>query len=283
MNVLKLVLDFLQTNCTPPAIYGGFHITMLFIMVLFTVILCVAGKNCSDKAFRNIMLVCWIINLIGEIYAGLMFSYSGSDGAITFDYAWYMFPFQFCSSPAYVLPFLVLLKRGRAYDGFLAFTATYSLFAGLAVMIYPGDVLIYILGVSIQTMLHHGMQVVLGIFVLVHERKRLSYRWFTRGIPVFSALVLIAMVLNIGVYNIFQSLGMSDTFNMFYISPYFSCTLPVLSIIYPLVPYPVFLAIYVIGFTLVALLVFFIFKSVIDRVVCRAEFRRTYKSKKVNA
>ena len=39
-----------------------------------------------------------------------------------------------------------------------------------------------------------------------------------------------------------------STFNMFFISPYFPCTLPVLSEIYPVVPYPVFLLLYVLGF-----------------------------------
>jgi hypothetical protein len=50
-------------------------------------------------------------------------------------------------------------------------------------------------------------------------------------------------------------------FNMFYISPFQPCTLPVLSEVYAKVPsYPVFLVIYVLGFTLVAALIYTIEK-----------------------
>ncbi|MBO5906761.1 MAG: YwaF family protein [Clostridia bacterium] len=280
MTIFENVLDFLQTNCEIPAHYSAFHLTMFAIMALFTVILCCWGKNCSDKAFRTIMLVCWIINVIGEIYIALMYSYSKADGIVSWNYQWYMFPFQFCSSPAYVLPFVAFLKRGKAHDGFLAFTASFSLFAGLAVMFYPGDVFMYILGVNIQTMIHHGMQASLGIFVLVHERKRLSFKWFTRGIPVFTVLVLIALGLNVWTHQLCQSLGQADLFNLYYISPYVPCTLPVLSIIYPLVPYPVFLAIYILGFTLIALLIFYLVKVIVDRVSRKSDFKRIYKIKK---
>jgi len=46
-----------------------------------------------------------------------------------------------------------------------------------------------------------------------------------------------------------------ETFNMFYISWKFDCTLPVLSAIYPKVPYVVFLLLYIIGFSIAAAIV----------------------------
>ena len=53
-----------------------------------------------------------------------------------------------------------------------------------------------------------------------------------------------------------------ETFNMFYISPLFPSTLPVLSIIYPMVPWIVFFLLYLIGFTLVAYLVYLAAKGI---------------------
>ena len=263
MNWFERLADKLTASMETPGNYGWFHIMMLSIIIFLTVLLCAVGRNWTDKAFRRFILWSWIINVIGELYVVLAFSFENVDGAAVWDYAWYMFPFQFCSSPAYTLPFIAFLKDGKARDAFISFTGSFSFFAGLAVMLYPNDVFISTIGINIQTMIHHGMQLMLGIFVLVHQRRKLTHAYFLRGIFVFSALVLIAMVLNLGVYEIFQNLGMDDTFNMFFISPHFDCTLPVLSLFWDLVPYPVFLAIYIIGFSLVAALMYYVLRAFI--------------------
>ena len=263
MNWFEHLADKLTATMETPGNYGWFHIMMLCIMVLFTVVICAVGKNWSDKTFRRFILACWIINIIGEAYVALAFSFQNVDGVAHWDYAWYMFPFQLCSSPAYTLPFIAFLKEGKVRDAFISFNCTFAFFGGLAVMIYPNDVFMWITGINIQTMIHHGLQMALGIFMMIYRRRRLTHRYFLRGIYVFTVLVLIAMVLNIGVYHIFQGLGMGDTFNMYYISPYFHCTLPVLSIVWDLVPYPVFLAIYIFGFSLVAALMYYIQRAFI--------------------
>ena len=58
--------------------------------------------------------------------------------------------------------------------------------------------------------------------------------------------------MNLTVYNIFQSFGIADEFNMFYISPYLECSLPVYSLVHNAVPFPVNLMIYILGFTAAA-------------------------------
>lgn len=249
-----------------PGNYGWFHIMMLAVIISLTVIFCVYGKNCTDKTFRRIILYYWIYNIISELYVALIYSFELEGGVGVWDYEWYMFPFQFCSSPAYTLPFIAFLKDGRVRDAFISFTGTFSLFAGIAVMLYPNDVFVKCLGIDIQTMIHHGMQVVLGVFVMVHERRRLTHSFFFKGIPVFAGLVLIAMGLNIGVYHLFSELGMDDTFNMYFISPYFDCTLPILSLIYPLIPYPAFLVMYILGFSLIAALMYYVQRAIILKV-----------------
>ena len=55
-----------------------------------------------------------------------------------------------------------------------------------------------------------------------------------------------------------MGLGIDETFNMFYISRHFECSLPILSMIYPKVPYLVFFLIYTLGFILVAMLIYYI-------------------------
>ena len=143
-------------------------------------------------------------------------------------------------------------------------------------MIYPGDVFIETIGINLQTMIHHGSQVVMGIFCLIHERKRLNFKYYTKGILVFLILLTIAVTSNIIVYNIFQKLSIDETFNMFYVGPYFPSTLPILSSIYPKVPYIVFLLLYTIGFVLISYIIFFVFTKINN--IFKKNYTVTYKT-----
>ena len=138
-----------------------------------------------------------------------------------------------------------------------------SLFAGLAVLCYPNDVFVETIGINIQTMVHHGSQILLGVFLAVRYRKELNVKRFFSGFAVFVAMVLVAMILNISMYHILGAFNIDETFNMFYISPYFNCTLPLLSIVWEYVPYIVFVMIYFFGFILCALIVYGLEKALI--------------------
>jgi hypothetical protein len=59
---------------------------------------------------------------------------------------------------------------------------------------------------------------------------------------------------------------------MFFVSPYFDCTLPVLSAIYPKVPYIAFLLIYNIGFAIVSLIVYSIQKLIIKLSIKKVNY-----------
>ena len=131
------------------------------------------------------------------------------------------------------------------------FLAIFSLFAGLIVYVYPNDVFVHTIGINIQTMVHHGTQVVLGFYLGMRLRRegKLTLPVYLRAVGMFCALVLIALGLNLA-----APLFTDETFNMFYIGPRFPCSLVVLDQIYRKLPYPVFLALYVWGFSFAALL-----------------------------
>lgn len=122
------------------------------------------------------------------------------------------------------------------------------MFAGLSVMFYPGDVFTRTIGINIQTMVCHGGMVVMGIYLWFSKQVKFEFKTILKALSVFCVLVAIALIMNI----IYNSTGNTATFNMFFISPYLPCTLPILNMIYEMVPYPVFLIIYIIGFTLAA-------------------------------
>ena len=265
MSLLEKIYNVLDYQINAPSAYGPFHLASILIVALF---LLLAFKNCDEKTERKIAMIFWIIIVVLEIYKQLDYSISFDEGKLVWDYRWFIFPFQFCSTPLYALPFIIFSKSKKVREAFISFIGTYSLFAGLAVFAYPNDVFISTLGIDIQTMVHHGSQVVLGIYFAVKrfasENPPKKKNWFLSATAVFSGFVITAMLMNIIVYNILRACSIDETFNMFYISPYFNCTLPVLSSIDPLVPYPVFLCIYIFGFAFVAFLVLTIVTSLIS-------------------
>ncbi len=263
MSVLVSILTFLDGRMETPTNYGIWHICFLLLTIGATVLMTVLFRNASDRTMRRVLTVMWVIFLVLEVYKHIVFSFSVEDGRIVFDYPWYIFPFQFCSTPFYALPFLIFLKDGPVRDFFMMFTTGFVLFAGLAVMLYPNDVFTTRTGVNIQTMVHHGMQVVMGVMLVAYNRRRMTLRNLGGGIAVFALFAATAMTLNELAYIFFTANGLDDTFNMFFISRHFPCTLPILSTVYELVPYPVFLLIYLLGFALVSALLFGIEKGIL--------------------
>ena len=266
MNFFEKVLHFLEGTMETPKSYGWFHFMFIAIVISTTIFLCIKFRDCDDKTFRRIALIGWVTLITLEIYKQLVFSFEYDGSVVSWDYQWYAFPYQFCSTPMYVLPFIAFMKESKFRDMLISYMATFSLFAGLAVFAYPNDVFISTIGINIQTMVHHGMQVAFGIYFATYARKKLNLQYFIKGIPVFAVLSLLAIILDISVYKAFVAHNIDETFNMFYISPYFPCTLPVLSMVYEKVHYSIFLILYILGFTFVAYLVYNIEKLIINIV-----------------
>ena len=245
LSFFEQFLKLLDGQMERPTLYGWYHLLCLVITVGLCVLVFLRARNISDKTFNLIIGITAGTLILLEVYKQLNFSYNPSTD--TWSYQWYAFPFQFCSTPMYVMLVAALVPNGKVKDSLCAFMATYGLFAGAAVMFYPGDVFIETIGINIQTMIHHGMMVVIGVFMYVSGRAKLSHKTILQALPTFAILVSVAMTANL-LYGAFGD--PEQSFNMFYISPYYPCTLPVLSLFYGQVPYIIFLALYIFGFTL---------------------------------
>lgn len=262
MNFLEKILILLDSKMQTPIMYGWFHILFIFLAFWGTFFLCKFGRNAKSKTFRYIILVIWLVMLFAEIYKQInySFNYNLTTNKTWWDYQWYAFPYQLCSTPIYLLPFIVFCKEGKFRDSIIVFIGTFAMFGGLATFIYPNQVFISVIGVNLQTMIHHGLQIVVGIYIVVHERKKLNLKFFIRGVYVFLVMCGIAMIL-----NLIAPLITNETFNMFYISPHYPCILPFLDVIFSKLPYIIFLLAYVVGFILASLLIYFIEYLIINK------------------
>lgn len=225
MNTLEKIVAFMQSEMKKPTLLGGAHLFWLAMAVLGIVVVCLTCKNLSDKKFRMILLIVGASLLTLEVFKQLNFAYDAETDV--WDYAWKQFPFQFCSVPMYVMVAVACLKEGKVRDCLCSFLATFGLFAGMIVLFYPATVLSEIIFRFSQSMIHHSAMLIVGVLMFVSGKVKIEHKTVLKALPVFVTCVVLAFTMNI----IHHASGNTDSFNMFYIGPYSSCDIPILSII----------------------------------------------------
>ena len=262
MSFSYKILEAFMVQAQIPKLFGLLHIFAIVAVIATTFLLCKFFSKSDDKVYRRITLIFWIIIVVFETYKQIIFSayLDSQTGTITWVYCWDRFPFQLCSTPLYVWPLIALLKDSKVRNALLAFNMTFVLFGGLTVLVYPGDVFEAMVGRNIQTLVHHGLQIVSGIFTFAFYRKKVNFKFFLSGIIVFAIALVMALIMN----AIANKTHPEHWFNMFYLSPDFGCPLVILGELYGTslekrrVAYPIFLMLYTFGFVIVAYLMYII-------------------------
>ena len=255
MTFWQSFLAFLDSSMETPVSFGWFHLLWLALTFLVLIPLLRFPKRQEDAHIRRVVLFTALTVILLEIYKQINYSFSYEDG-IAFDYQWYAFPFQFCSTPMYIGLLAGLTKKGKVHESLCAYLATYALFAGLAVMIYPNDVFIETIGINIQTMICHGSMITIAIYLFATGYVKLEHKTVLKAMPVFAVTVGMAAVMNEIAYQV--GLLETETFNMFFISPHCDPSLLIYSDVQKVVPFPWSLVIYILGFTAAAYLVLLI-------------------------
>lgn len=249
MDFFAKVLEVFDASMVRPQMYGIFHLSFFIVSIVAGIILCKLKPNPDVTFVRKLLLAVSIVVIVLEIYKQINYSFSYADG-ITFDYQWYAFPFQFCSTPMYIGLLASLIKKEKLHNALCSYLATFALFAGLCVMFYPVDIYISTIGINIQTSVCHGSMITLGIYLLGSGYVKREHKTILSAVPVFASLVGAAAIMNEIAY--FTGLLENETFNMFFISPHCDPSLPVYSLVQAVVPFPFCLIIYIVAFSLAA-------------------------------
>ena len=250
VNFFEKCIAFLSAEMSTPQLFGWFHLLWVFIVIALCFLVIFTRKWWTQSRVNTAMGITSVLLIGLEAYKQLSFSYTLSTDS--WAYSWYAFPFQFCSTPMYVMALAPWLKAGKLRRALCAYLATYALFAGLVVMVYPGDVFIATIGVNIQTMAHHGAMVVIGVLLFASKTVSTHKKTIVYALPVFCVLSALALFANVVFYHITDG---AYSFNMFFISPYEVPTLVVFDKLYAYLPYPFYLLAYIFGFTFAAFLV----------------------------
>ena len=256
----KNILALLETEFETPKPYGAFHLIWLGITIVAIILLFIKRNTASEKRLKWVIGIYSIIAFILEFLKQFIWTveYNNVTNAFTWDYQWYAAPFQLCTMPIYVCLICLFLKKGWLRDSLLSFVAFTTILGSIASAIIPDALFVSDILINIHTMWLHLGSLVVSVYLLMSKEIKLNTKNLLRAIVVFLVTVVIANTLNIIVYN--SGVLNDETFNMFYISPYFESTLPVFNNIYNMVPYPIFLIIYILALSLGSCIVYAVAK-----------------------
>ena len=252
MNFIEKIITFLDSQMTTPTLYGWFHLLWLAITAAASALAWKFGPKLSKKQVDNIVLITAIVVTVLEIYKQINYTFTVGENGINASYSWYAFPFQFCSTPMYAGLLAGIFRKDKFHDFLCAYLSTFAVFAGLAVMVYTGDVFVGTIGINIQTMICHGSMLPIGVLLFSSGRTKAEFKTLLKACCVFSVALALACVMN----EIAHLTGLLENhnFNMFFVSPYCDPSLPVYSLVQQVVPFPLSLIIYIVGFTIAAYL-----------------------------
>ncbi|MBO7078534.1 MAG: YwaF family protein, partial [Bacilli bacterium] len=224
----------------------------VLIIIGVTILVSIKFKDCSYKTYKIIMGLSWGVCLIMEILKQLVLSYNYGNPSY-FYYDFYNLPFHLCSTIYYIVPILLLInkeKNSTLNDALTGFMCFFVLYAGLAVVFYNDIVMSDRVYTNFQTMAHPGIQVVLGVFMFVWNRKSINFKTFLRSLIVLAIFTTLAIIVNISLYNV------SGGIDMFYVNPYEVSVIPVINAIHENVGFIPYLIVYLICVVALGLLTY---------------------------
>ena len=252
-TLIERILSVLDGKMNTPRPLGVFHILSLVAIIGLCALAVRFRHILTERNMPLIILAVGAVMLLLEIYKQLVISYDAATDV--WAYRWYIFPFQFCSTPIYITLLAFVFSRFRnklVYEAMTGFLATYALIAGTVVFCVPSSVYNSLIGVNIQTTVHHGLMIILAVALLASGTVRLDKTTLLKAMCVFLPLLVTAMMLNL-------AYGNGKEFDMFYLSPDSGFVLAKFREIFNgFPPYPVYLIGYIALFTLGAWLVLLI-------------------------
>ena len=268
MNLFESIIYSFQAKMETPTPYGWFHIMCILLTLFSLVYLYFKRKNYGEKQLKTVLCTYGVIALILELIKQIMwaFNYDPVTQLVTWDYEWYAAPFQLCTTPIYVSLICLFLKKGKLRDSLLAYISYITILGSFMTIIIPDSCFTSYIEVNIHTMWLHCGSFVVSIYLLMNKEVGCNFKTLLNAFYVFLGFALFAEILNFSVYH--SGILQGESFNMFYISPYFTSSLPVYDVIQNNVAFPIFLLFYIVSIFLGASLVYGI-TYLIKKLFCK--------------
>lgn len=275
MNLIEKIIYALQYEITRPKSYGLFHIECIFISIVLLIYLIKRKEKNKEISLKKILYIYGFGALVLEILKQIVwsFNYDSVLNTVTWDYQWYAFPFQLCTTPIFASIICIYLKKGKTRNSLLSYMAFTTILGSLATAIYPESCYVKMLLIDIHTMYLHFGSLIVSLYLLITHEIDTKLKNLLSGYNVFIIFALVAEIMNIIMYN--SSILGDETFNMFYISPYFISILPIYDIIQSNTPFIVFILIYLLTIFIGSLIIWLVTKY-IDNIITKLK-NKEYK------
>ena len=256
-------LHFLQGEMEIPGIVSWFHFLMLIPIIGLAIAIPYFFRNAEEKTYKRILLIFWVILVVLEAFKQILKAFHYGSPSY-WEYSIRDFPFSLCSMVHFLIPIILLMNKNKhpqiidAVNGYLCFI---SLVAGIAVCIYTDMVMTRMVFINVQSLIHHGSQVILGVFIYVWNRKNITIKTTYRSLNAFAITTVIATIINLSFYPNF--------INMFFINPMFITNLPIGGFVQEKAGYPV----YLFGFLMLMVLVTF-FAYLVETSIYKAVLKK---------
>ena len=262
MNFFEKVVYFLQAEMTRPNPFGWFHLMWIGLSVIAIIVLFLLRKKYNEKQLKTVLLIYGVVAFVLELIKQIIwsFNYDINTGIGSWSYEWYAAPFQLCTTPIYVSLICLFLKKNKLRDGLLSYLSFITILGGIMTILLPDSCFVETTLVNIHTMWLHCGSLVVSIYLLIIGEVKINFKSLKNAFVVFLVFVCLAELLNIGIYN--SGILNGETFNMFYISPYFTSHLPVYSTVQESVVFPVFIIFYIFSIAVGALVTYFTAKGI---------------------
>ena len=244
MNLFIKIVSFLQSEMERPTSYGAYHIFWICIVIAFTIYF-IVNKKYTEKKLKVILGTYGIVAFILEVSKQIFWNIEINGNSLSFNYAFYAFPFQLCTTPIFISLICLFMKKGKVRDYLLSFMAYITILGSLATFLYPESCFVKTILINIHTMYLHCGSLILSLYLIISGEVKPVKKNLLNGYLVFIIFVIIAMILNISIYH--SGILGDETFNMFFISPYFTSTLPGYDFIQTHTPYILYLIIYLVS------------------------------------
>ena len=257
-------IHFLQGTMEEPGIISWFHFVALIPIIALAILIPYFFRNTEEKIYKRILFIFWVLLIFLEIFKQLVKSFHYGDPSY-WEYSIRDFPFSVCSMIYYFTPIILFVnnkKHPKIVDAAIGYLCFISLAAGLAVCIYTKMATSTLIYINIQTFIHHGTQVILGVFIYVWNRKNITIKTVYRSLIAFAITAVIAIIINVAFYPNF--------INMFFINPTRITNLPIGNIIQENAGYPIYLITFLSVIASMTFLTYFVETSIYKAVTKRS-------------
>ena len=206
-----------------PEMFGTFHICALFGCVIFNLFVYRYFKDKEEAIQLKCIHYCGVFMIIMEIIKQVYcYHYVFSDSINL----WF-FPWQLCSTAMYCA-FVITYVRRNIQNTLLLYLSTYCLLGAIMALLVPPDMLREQIYLTCYSFLYHYLMIGIAILSILILKTR-EKTGFSKATILFLIMASIAEIINIVSHQILKDIHIEP--NMFYITPYYPTTQPVLSII----------------------------------------------------